>query len=76
MALVPDVDFNLLDLDVALHTLAAVDERKSRVVEMRSFGGMNVEETAEVLHVSADTVKRAWRLAKLWLRRELQGQTS
>jgi serine/threonine protein kinase len=47
--------------------------RKSRVVEMRFFGGLSVEETAEALHVSADTVKRAWRLAKLWLLRELEG---
>ena len=53
--------------------LAAVDVRKSRVIELRFFGGLSVEETAEVLHVSADTVKRDWRLAKLWLLRELEG---
>jgi RNA polymerase sigma-70 factor (ECF subfamily) len=65
----PGVD--LVDLDRALDALAALDERKSRVIEMRFFGGMSVEETAEVLHVSTDTVKRDWRLAKLWLLREL-----
>jgi RNA polymerase sigma factor (TIGR02999 family) len=52
----------------------AVDVRKSRVIELRFFGGVSVEETAEVLHVSPDTVKRDWRLAKLWLLRELEGE--
>lgn len=66
-------DFNLLALDHALEKLTAVDERKSRVIELRFFGGLTVEETAEVLHVSIDTVKRDWRLAKLWLLRELEG---
>ena len=64
----------LLDLDRALDTLAAADARKSRVIELRFFGGLSVEETAEVLHVSPDTVKRDWRLAKLWLLRELEGR--
>jgi RNA polymerase sigma-70 factor, ECF subfamily len=72
MAVSPARDFNLLALDRALEMLAAVDERKSRVIEMRFFGGMTVEETAEALHVSPDTVKRDWRLAKLWLLRELE----
>ena len=54
--------------------MAAVDGRKSRVIELRFFGGLSVEETAQVLHVSSDTVKRDWRLAKLWLLRELKGQ--
>ena len=63
----PPLDFNLLALDRALDALAVVDARKAQVIEMRFFGGMTVEETAEVLHVSADTVKRDWRLAKLWL---------
>ena len=67
----PSLD--LVALDRALEKLATVDARKSRVVEMRFFGGMSVEETAEVLHVSNDTVKRDWRLAKLWLLRELEG---
>jgi DNA-directed RNA polymerase specialized sigma24 family protein len=44
------------------------------VIELRFFGGLNVEETAEVLHVSVDTVKRDWRVAKLWLLREMEGR--
>lgn len=71
MAVSPALDFNLLALDRALEELAVVDERKCRVIEMRFFGGMTVEETAEVLQVSRDTVKRDWRLAKLWLLRKL-----
>ena len=67
----PSVD--LIALDHALEKLATVDARKSRVVELRFFGGLSVEETAEVLHVSTDTIKRDWRLAKLWLLRELEG---
>ncbi len=62
---------DILALDDALKTLAAVDPRKSRVVELRFFGGLNVEETAEALEVSPDTVTRDWKLAKAWLRREL-----
>ena len=64
-------DPNLLALDDALKALAAVDGRKSRVVELRFFGGLGVRETAEVLRVSVETVMRDWRLAKLWLLREL-----
>jgi RNA polymerase sigma-70 factor (ECF subfamily) len=64
-------EVDLVDLDRALEALTIIDERKSRVIEMRFFGGMTVEETAEVLHVSTDTVKRDWRMAKLWLLREL-----
>jgi RNA polymerase sigma-70 factor, ECF subfamily len=63
---------DLLALDDALNALAAIDERKSRVVELRFFGGLGVDETAEVLKVSPETVKRDWRLAKAWLRRELR----
>jgi RNA polymerase sigma factor (TIGR02999 family) len=66
-----DADVNLVALDDALNALAAVDERKSKVVELRFFGGLSVEETAEVLRISSDTVIRDWRLAKLWLLREL-----
>lgn len=66
-----EADVNLVALDEALHALAAVDERKSKVVELRFFGGLSVEETAEVLHISSDTVIRDWRLAKLWLLHEL-----
>ena len=60
-------------LDDALTALAAVDSRKSQVVEMRFFGGLSIEETADALHVSRDTVKRDWKMAKLWLLRELRG---
>ena len=56
-----------------LKVLAGVDARKSQVVELRFFGGLTVEETAEVLKVSSDTVLRDWRLAKVWLLRELKG---
>ena len=66
---------DLVALDEALKTLTEVDLRKSQVVEMRFFGGLSVEETAEVLKVSPDTVLRDWRLAKLWLLRELSGET-
>src|SRR6476620_60456 len=69
----PEPAVDVLALDRVLESLAAVDVRKSRVIELRFFGGLSVEETAEVLHVSADTVKRDWRLAKLWLLRELEG---
>jgi len=62
---------NLVALDDALKALAAVDERKSKVVELKFFGGLSVEETAEVLRVSSETVVRDWRLAKVWLLREL-----
>jgi RNA polymerase sigma factor (TIGR02999 family) len=58
-------------LDDALLALAALDPRKSRVVELRFFGGLSVEETAEILQVSPDTIHRDWRFAKAWLRREL-----
>ena len=64
-------DVNLVALDDALKALSAIDERKSRVVELKFFGGLNVEETAEVLGISSDTVIRDWRLAKIWLLREL-----
>ena len=63
---------DLVALDEALKTLAAFDERKSQVVELRFFGGLSVEETAEVLKVSAVTVMRDWGLAKVWLLRELE----
>jgi len=61
----------VLAIDGALRVLAKVDLRKSQVVELRFFGGMSVEETAEVLRVSPDTVVRDWKLAKAWLLREL-----
>jgi len=59
-------------LDDALTALAALDPRKSQVVEMRFFGGLSAMETAEVLKVSEETVLRDWKLAKSWLRRELR----
>ena len=63
---------DLVALDDALNVLATIDHRKSQVVELRFFGGLGVEETAEVLKVSPETVKRDWKLAKAWLRRELK----
>ena len=61
----------LIALDDALNALAAVDPRKARVIELRFFGGMSVEETAEVLDVSSDTVLRDWRLARAWILAEM-----
>jgi len=69
----PDASADLVAVDEALNRLAQVDDRKSRVVEMRFFGGLSVEESAEVLQVSPETVMRDWRLAKAWLLRELSG---
>ena len=65
---------DLIRLDDALNSLAQFDERKSRVVELRFFGGLSVEETAHVLKVSPDTVMRDWKMAKVWLLRELSGE--
>jgi RNA polymerase sigma factor (TIGR02999 family) len=62
----------LVALDDALSALSAMDPRKGQVVELRFFGGLSVEESAEVLKVSVETVMRDWRLAKVWLRRELR----
>lgn len=67
----PERGADLVALDEALEDLARVDPRKSRVVELRFFGGLSVEETAEALHVSPETVMRDWRLAKVWLLREI-----
>jgi len=67
------MDTDLSALDEAMNKLAAMDERKSWVVEMRFFGGMDVKETADVLRVSPDTVMRDWKMAKVWLLRELSG---
>ena len=63
---------DVVALDDALIALAAIDERKSQVVELRFFGGLSIEEAAELLKVSPETVKRDWKLAKAWLRRELR----
>ena len=62
----------LVALDEALSILAAIDNRKSKVVELRYFGGLSLEETADVLGVSLMTVRRDWRAAKAWLYRELK----
>jgi RNA polymerase sigma factor (TIGR02999 family) len=69
----PAPDADLLDLDDALNALSSFDARKARVVELRFFGGLTLEETAEVLGVSADTVGRDWDFAKTWLYRRLAG---
>jgi RNA polymerase sigma factor (TIGR02999 family) len=71
---VPTTPFqDFVALDDALNALEAVDPRKCKVVELRFFGGMSMEETAEALHLSTGTIKRDWRLAKAWLARELDG---
>lgn len=67
-------DANLMALDEALQALAEVDGRKSKVVELKFFGGLSIEETAEVLGVSSETVVRDWRLARAWLLRELSAE--
>jgi RNA polymerase sigma factor (TIGR02999 family) len=68
---------DLVALDAALEELATVDPRKVQVIELRYFGGLSVDEAAEALGISADTVMRDWRLAKAWLKRELNaGETS
>jgi RNA polymerase sigma factor (TIGR02999 family) len=71
----PELAVDVIAVDRALEAFARIDPRKSQVVELRFFGGLSVEETAAVLEVSAETVKRDWRVAKLWLSRELQRQT-
>jgi RNA polymerase sigma factor (TIGR02999 family) len=63
---------SLCALDDALESLAQIDPRRAKVIELRFFGGLSVEETAEVLEVSPQTVMRDWRLARAWLARELQ----
>ncbi len=68
----PGLEVDLMGLDRALEELAQVDERKCRVIEMRFFGGLSVEETATALRVSTDTVKRDWRIAKLWLLKAIE----
>jgi RNA polymerase sigma factor (TIGR02999 family) len=72
----PERGADLVALDDALDALAAVDARKSQVVEMRFFGGLSVDETAEALRVSGQTVMRDWRLAKAWLLRELARESA
>lgn len=69
---VSDRTADVVALDDALTTLSAVDPRKAKMIELRFFGGLSVQETAEVLHVAPDTVKRDWKLAKAWLWREMR----
>jgi RNA polymerase sigma-70 factor (ECF subfamily) len=77
---IPDIGFRrgseLTALDDAMKALAKIDPRKARVIELRFFGGLSVEETAEVLKLSADTVLRDWRLARAWLLSELGSDSS
>ena|SRR5438876_12106340 len=70
--LADEQDLDIVVLDDALNKLAAMDERKSRLVELRFFGGLSMEETAEVLGVSLATAKREWGLARAWLYREMK----
>jgi RNA polymerase sigma factor (TIGR02999 family) len=67
-------DLDLLTLDEALTRLAKMDEQQAQIVELRYFGGLTIEETAEVLGISAATIKRDWKLTKAWLYRELGGE--
>ena len=69
-----DKDIDLVELDQALSSLATFDERQARIVELRFFAGLGVEETAQLLGISPATVKREWSVAKAWLRRELHGR--
>jgi RNA polymerase sigma-70 factor (ECF subfamily) len=73
---IADANLELLSLDEALRKLAALDERQSRIVELRFFGGMTVEEVAHVLGVSKSTVESEWRMARAWLHRELSDGTT
>lgn len=68
----PEQNLDLIAVDEALNRLAALDQQQARVVELRFFGGLNVEETAEVLGISDRTVKRDWSVARAWIRRELR----
>jgi RNA polymerase sigma factor (TIGR02999 family) len=70
----PDNGPDLIEVDLALSRLNDVDPRKGQIVELRFFGGLNVKETAEVLKISPDTVMRDWKLAKVWLLREISGR--
>jgi RNA polymerase sigma-70 factor, ECF subfamily len=67
---------DLVALDGALNALAAIDPRRSRVVELRFFGALTVEETAEMLKVSPETVMHDWKLARVWLLREMRGKST
>lgn len=66
-------DTNLIALDLALTQLAEIDSQQSRIIELRYFGGLTIEETAEVLSLSPATIKREWTMARAWLHQELAG---
>jgi RNA polymerase sigma factor (TIGR02999 family) len=66
-------DINLLALDEALNALAEIDPAQSRIIELRYFGGLTIEETAEVMHLSPATIKREWAMARAWLHQSLSG---
>ena len=67
---------DLVALDDALNALAEIDPRKSRIIELRFFGGLSIEETAEIMEISTVTVTREWRTARAWLRREMSADGS
>ena len=71
--LVPTRSVDLIELDDALKSLAKLDEQQSRIVELRFFGGLSIEETSQVLGISPATVKRDWATARVWLHREMRG---
>ncbi len=75
LAVLSDRGEDLLEINEALNALALVDQRASQVVELRFFGGLSVQETAEALRISPETVQRDWKLAKVWLLRELGGKS-
>jgi len=71
----PEPDTNLLALDQALTALAEIDPQQSRIIELRYFGGLTIEETAEVMKLSPATIKREWAMARAWLHQSLTGET-
>jgi RNA polymerase sigma factor (TIGR02999 family) len=72
----PEKSRELIALDEALESLAEIDPLKSRLVELRYFGGLSIEETAEVLKISPATVSKHWQLARAWLRRQMTGENN
>ncbi len=73
---IPDKDVDVVDLDDALRELSRMDARQGRIVELRFFGGLSIDETAEVLAISAATVERSWASARAWLYRQMKRTTS
>lgn len=68
---IPDKDVDLVDLDEALRELSRLDGRRGKIVELRFFGGLSIDETAEVLSISSATVERSWASARAWLYRQM-----